>query len=125
MFACAAAPRKRKDLHVSFGNTDVIEIESMPNANKRQNTSHDLSYKHTPEYQMLESSCEAHIARMKALSWHEIMRKEYGLPCLFGRHSNSGSSTKDSLSLDEIVPTNVAAAMHEADGWSIQDVRLT
>ena len=88
VFACAAALRKRKNSHASFRNAEVVEIESLPNAYSKPNTSRGLSYEHSPEYQLLESSCAAHVARMKALSWNESMCKEYGLPCLFDRNGN-------------------------------------
>ena len=81
MFDCAPAAicrthKKPKDLHVSFGGAEHVNIEHVSGANRKPDSSHDLSYQHPYERAMLLSSAEEEIAKLRAISWHEI---EYGL----------------------------------------------
>ena len=61
---------------------------------------------------MLESECEAHVAHLNALTWHEITCREYGLPCVFTR--GMLINKRDTLRIDDIVPTNVASAIYQS-----------
>jgi archaellum component FlaD/FlaE len=71
-----------KSKKVCFGDTQVIHIETVPGACKKPQNSHNLAYEHPPERQMLESECEAHVAHVTALTWHEVTCREYGIPCV-------------------------------------------
>ena len=84
MFDCAPAAvcrthKKPRGLRVSFGGTEHVEIEHVSGANRKPDSSHDLSYQHPYERAMLLSSAEEEIAKLRAISWHEIICAEYGL----------------------------------------------
>ena len=58
--------RNKKMLRVSFGNIDVTDIEH-ENAGRVPDISHDLTYKHTYEYAMIDPRVAAYAARSKAI----------------------------------------------------------
>ena len=81
---CAAAATCRskstsRTRIISFGNTEIIEIEAVADACRKPDTSHDLTYKHPLDRSMLVPNIEAKVARLKAIAWHEQTCVEYGL----------------------------------------------
>ena len=107
----AAGPtvrKSRKNLHVSFGIADVYDTE-WNNLGRKPDTSHDLTYRHSHDYSLIDPRVDEYTARSKAISWHEIICAEYGLSTLFNKYSvNEGK-----IVCSDHTPRPVASAIYE------------
>ena len=98
---------------MTFGWTEVINIDPVEGAVRKPNISHDLSYRHSYEHSMLNPECESQIAHIRAISWHDILCKEYGLVNVYGRNGRFDRDEAVTLSSDDLCPRSVAAAIYE------------
>ena len=106
---CAVACKVGK--HVSFGEVTVVNIDAVTGADRKPHDSHNLAYSHSYERQMLDTECEAHVAHLNALTWHEVICREYGLKCMLVRSLiNDREHVKK---IDDIVPVSVASAIYQ------------
>jgi hypothetical protein len=58
---------------------------------------------------MIDPRANAIVARSKAISWHEVVCAEYGLPVLFTRTNAS----ENGISISDQSPKSVASAIYE------------